>query len=69
MEAVNELYKIKQTSGYAAHDAWEFTLSRLVQLLAPFAPHISEELWQQLGNKESVHLSHWPDWRSNGSLK
>ena len=31
-----------------------------VRILAPFAPHISEELWQMLGNKKSVHTSPWP---------
>ena len=29
-------------------------------LLAPFAPHISEELWAQLGYKKSIHLEKWP---------
>ena len=29
-------------------------------LLAPFAPHITEELWHELGNKESVHDQKWP---------
>jgi len=29
-------------------------------LLAPFAPHISEELWVELGNKRSIHLEKWP---------
>ena len=32
----------------------------LVLLLAPFAPHIAEELWHQLGNSESVHLHPYP---------
>ncbi|OGH72086.1 MAG: leucine--tRNA ligase [Candidatus Magasanikbacteria bacterium RIFCSPLOWO2_01_FULL_43_20b] len=32
----------------------------LLQLLAPFAPHICEELWSQLGNKKSIFLSDWP---------
>jgi leucyl-tRNA synthetase len=32
----------------------------LLQLLAPFAPHITEELWHQLGERESIHLSVWP---------
>jgi len=31
-----------------------------LQLLAPFAPYITEELWAQLGNKKSIHLSAWP---------
>ncbi len=32
----------------------------LLILLAPFAPHITEELWYSLGNKTSVHLASWP---------
>jgi leucyl-tRNA synthetase len=32
----------------------------LLLLLAPFAPHITEELWYELGEKESIHLSSWP---------
>ncbi len=34
----------------------------LLQLLAPFAPHITEELWREIGEKESIHLSEWPKW-------
>lgn len=36
------------------------TLKTLVTLLAPFAPHISEELWQQLGQQGSVFAAGWP---------
>lgn len=32
-----------------------------VQLLAPFAPHIAEELWERLGGTGSVHRSDWPE--------
>ncbi len=33
----------------------------LVQLLAPFAPHITEELWERLGGQGSVHQAPWPE--------
>ena len=36
------------------------TLETFVTLLAPFAPHISEELWQQLGHEDSVFAQSWP---------
>jgi leucyl-tRNA synthetase len=58
MELVNDLYKAK-TAGMKGDD-WHFALTGLVQLLAPFAPHITEELWQQLGQTGSVHQSSWP---------
>lgn len=32
----------------------------LIQLIAPFAPHVTEELWASLGNKTSVHMTPWP---------
>ena len=40
----------------------------LVQLLAPLAPHLAEELWSRLGKPFSVHESTWPvpDRRSAG---
>lgn len=35
----------------------------LLKLLAPFAPHLAEELWMKvLGNKESIHLQPWPEY-------
>ena len=33
----------------------------LVKLLAPFAPHMAEELWQQLGQTGSIHQQPWPE--------
>ena len=35
-------------------------LEPLLTLLAPFAPHVTEELWHALGNTNSIHLSSWP---------
>lgn len=61
MEMVNDLYKLKAEHGYQPRQAWGATFDIFTQLLAPFAPHIAEELWQtELGHKESVHLSSWP---------
>ncbi|MCU0660664.1 MAG: class I tRNA ligase family protein [Candidatus Pacebacteria bacterium] len=31
-----------------------------IQLLAPFAPHVTEAIWSNLGNKKSIHISEWP---------
>ncbi len=31
-----------------------------LQILAPFAPHVTEELWRLFGNKKSIHVSDWP---------
>jgi leucyl-tRNA synthetase len=63
MECVNELYKLKSPDNFdIAYGAWLESLENLVQLSAPFSPHIAEELWQALGHEESVHISRWPQW-------
>jgi leucyl-tRNA synthetase len=61
METVNELYKLKTLVRYEqAPETWGWAVATLVQLLAPFAPHISEEIWSQLGREGSIHTSEWP---------
>ena len=40
-------------------------LRTLVTVLAPFAPHIAEELWEQTGGKGSVCDSEWPTWNED----
>jgi leucyl-tRNA synthetase len=61
METVNELYKHKTAIRYEqAPETWDWTVTTLIQLLAPFAPHITDELWEQLGKEGSIHQSAWP---------
>ena len=38
---------------------------KFIKLLSPFAPHITEELWQNLGHKNSIQLEPWPEWDTN----
>jgi leucyl-tRNA synthetase len=59
MEYVNELYKAK-TTGFTT--AWRLQLETLVQLLSPLAPHVSAELWEQLGNDQPLDTAMWPHW-------
>ena len=33
---------------------------KFLQILAPFAPHVADELWRELGEKKSIHVSSWP---------
>lgn len=60
MEFVNNLYKLKAENGFGDRKQWQETLEVLQLLLAPFAPHIAEELWHQLGNESSIHIADWP---------
>ena len=48
------------------HDCWPINKDErkaFLQILAPFAPHISEELWQGLGQKKSIFRSTWPKYK------
>ena len=62
MEMVNGLYKIKESQEIDMSDEWRFALESLIQILAPFAPHITEELWHEMGHDDTVHVGHWPKW-------
>ena len=56
MEFNNKFQELSKTSGVDKE-----TLGTYARLLAPFAPHIAEELWEALGNKNSVFEAGWPD--------
>lgn len=60
MEATNKLYMLKK-SGFDVKN-WQFVLESLVALVAPFAPHLADELWHDLGRDTSVQRDSWPRW-------
>lgn len=49
---INEVSKHKKIPHYVWYN--------FVKLLNPYAPHLAEELWQKMGNDESIAYSHWP---------
>ena len=53
MEFVNAIYQ---------SSADKQVFSNLLIMLSPIAPHFSEELWQSLGNKESIFKARWPEY-------
>ncbi len=59
MELVNGLYQYREVADYNKVVMAE-AVDTLVLLLAPFIPHVTEELWQDLGHGESVHKQKWP---------
>lgn len=61
MELVNELYKYKQ-SGEINLPLMEHALNCLLLILNPFVPHITEELWSEMGHKERIYQTPWPDY-------
>jgi leucyl-tRNA synthetase len=62
MEMVNELNLQKIKVDFVYTSDWKFALESLVQLVAPFAPHMADELWEVLGYTESLQKDHWPKW-------
>ena len=57
MEYNNKLIELARKEGGIDRE----TLKTFVILLAPFAPHIGEELWQELGGDDSVFHAQWPE--------
>ncbi len=49
------------TNSWKDKEVFQNDFSTFLRMLYPFAPHISEELWSFLGNKESVSFSSWPE--------
>jgi len=58
-ELVNALTKFLQTDGGPADPAALYAVHALPIVLAPFAPHVAEELWSLYGYPTSVHLESW----------
>jgi leucyl-tRNA synthetase len=61
MGTLNDLYRLK-AQHLSRNDSWQQALEVIVACVAPFAPHIAEELWHQLGHSTSVHADTWPQW-------
>ena len=62
--AISELMKfynsISSNLNHVSKDLRREALMKFCILLAPFAPHISDEIWHLIGNSKSVHLEKWP---------
>mgnify|MGYP005727549023 FL=1 len=62
--AISELMKfynsISSNLNHVSKDLRREALMKFCILLAPFAPHISDEIWHLIGNSKSVHLEQWP---------
>jgi leucyl-tRNA synthetase len=59
MELTNAVSRARE-SGLAGTDAYDAAVETLLLLLAPIAPHISEELWERRGKPYSIHQQAWP---------
>jgi len=62
MELVNALYKYENEVEVKNMKFYEDVVRDFVKILAPFAPHFSEEMWERLGYEYSVFNQKWPEW-------
>ena len=70
MELVNEIYGLLAQNDKAYADAPGFfvvheALKALIVCLSPYAPHLCEELWSEMGNTSLVSLEPWPSFRQD----
>ncbi len=61
MECNNVMLKLHNTP-VARSTAYQQTLETMMQLLAPMAPHMTEELWHQTDHSGSIHATEWPSY-------
>jgi leucyl-tRNA synthetase len=59
MELMNEMTRAKQ-AGMCGTPAWDEAVEIYLKMLAPVAPHITEEMWSRLGRTFSIHTQTWP---------
>lgn len=61
MELLNFMYKARE-NGAAGTPEWDEAIDYYLRMMAPVAPHISEELWSMLGKPYSIHNQPWPEY-------
>lgn len=67
MEITNEMIRIENT--YGNIQELKEVFATFILLLAPFAPHLAEEMWHDMGNKTSVHLEKYPEVDKTKAIK
>ena len=55
---LNDIWREQQVD----QNLWQITIRKLLLMIAPLAPHTTEELWEINGLKYSIHSQHWPEW-------
>ena len=67
MELVNEMYRYKE--GMVNPGLFGAAIKDLIIMLAPFVPHVTEEMWEHLGYEGSVHDQNWPEYDEKALVK
>jgi len=58
---LRDLFELIYEEGKASRE----TLEKFLKLISPICPHLSEELWEKLGNKKLILKSSWPEFKEN----
>jgi len=70
MELVNELYSyLADNENKLNEELLAFVTEKTLLMLAPFAPHMTEELWHKIGHKNSIHRAKWPEFEEEAAKK
>lgn len=65
MELTNAMYKYDNEAPNKNINFIKDILEDLLVLMSPFAPHFSEEMWEEIGNTYSIFNQKWPNWDEN----
>ena len=65
MELVNAMYQFKDSHDTVQSELAKELVEKLTLLLAPFVPHITEEIWHECGFEGSVHAESWPTYEES----
>ncbi len=68
MELVNALYKY-ESQGRKNASLYVDTIIDVLRLMAPYAPHLSEELWDKMGGNYSIFNEEWPSWDASALVR
>ncbi len=68
MELVNEMYKYKEQAEFNG-SLYAKAIRELILILSPFTPHICEEMWAKIGEKESISTMSWPEYDEKALIK
>jgi leucyl-tRNA synthetase len=71
MELVNEIYvsEVKDNADDISRRVLREAVETVVILLSPFVPHFAEEIWEALGNRESIIKTRWPNYDPGAVLE
>lgn len=69
MELLNALYKYETEVKDKNIPLFEETFADLIRLLAPFAPHFGEDIWEALEYDYSIFNESWPKWKEEALIK